>query len=75
MGLNGAKLRPDGMLDMNTLSSPFIIRRIVAAAEPTLEEGELAIWYDSENDQIWLYLNDPTGGMVRVELTTAGVPE
>jgi hypothetical protein len=68
-GLNGGKLRPDGTIDMNTLSSPLLLRRVRQAAEPTPAAGEILIWSDSDDDSVWLVYNDADAGVVTIQLT------
>jgi hypothetical protein len=43
-------------------------RRFSQEAEPTVESGELAVWYKPTTGQVWLVYNDAAAGNVLVEL-------
>lgn len=48
----------------------FEPRRITQAAEPTLtNDGEMAIWHDSDLTGVFLIYKDPDEGQVKVQLT------
>lgn len=38
-------------------------------SEPTLDSGEIRIWRDADDNQVWLCYNDADEGQVKVELT------
>jgi hypothetical protein len=72
VGLNGGEWRPDGTIDLKTNSAPFKSRRIAQDDEPTLASGEMAMWNDTDGDDVFLVYNDPDDGQVKINLTSGG---
>lgn len=61
---SGIKLT--GKLDIN--SQEFHPRRISQDEQPSIAEGELIIWHDTDNEKIFLLYNDSVIGHVETEL-------
>jgi hypothetical protein len=63
-------------LDASTLgnlsfvgNSGFYPRRISQSAQPTISDGEMVVWRDSDDDKVYIIYDDVNAGPKKVELT------
>ena len=64
LNMNGNDLDNVGEIDPDT----FVVNRYSQSSEPSLSSGELAIWEDTDNDQVWL-IHEKDGSNKFVELS------
>lgn len=56
------------LLDLATNGAYFLPRRLSQEAEPTPAEGELMVWHKPTGNRVRLTYNDPTVGVVTVQM-------